>query len=205
MALSVETFLLDIGQVLVALDFEGFLKSVHAQSELSLDEMTSRFNSSGELYLYETGRLATPDFVDRISQLLAIRLPIDPCQAWGTLFTSETENLISPEFFRRLKEQYRVIALSNTNALHFEYLRTFQPLVNEFDDYVLSYEVGSVKPESEIYHAALSKAQNQPHEVIFVDDRPENIAAAQALGITGIVFQNERQLKQDLATLGVEL
>ncbi len=66
---------------------------------------------------------------------------------------------------------------------------------------ILSFEVGSWKPEAKIYQAALEKANIKPEEAVFIDDQKENVDSAEALGIHGIVFQNTQQLKTKLDEL----
>lgn len=52
----------------------------------------------------------------------------------------------------------------------------------------LSYELGLLKPDIEIYQKVLQKLKALPEEVIFVDDKPKNVAAAESIGIHGIIF-----------------
>lgn len=56
------------------------------------------------------------------------------------------------------------------------------------DKRFLSYELGLIKPDPEIYKVVLQKLHAEPSEVVFIDDLPRNIEAARALGINGIVF-----------------
>lgn len=70
-----------------------------------------------------------------------------------------------------------------------------------FELKVLSFEVGSWKPEAKIYQNALEKAGVKPNEAVFIDDQKENVDAAEALGIRGILFHNTEQLKIKLDEL----
>ena len=55
----------------------------------------------------------------------------------------------------------------------------------------LSYDLGLLKPDPEIYKVVLQKLNAQSSEVVFIDDQPRNVEAAQKLGITGIVFDKD--------------
>ena len=57
-----------------------------------------------------------------------------------------------------------------------------------FDVVVVSYELGHAKPDREIYEATLSKLGVVPQDALFVDDRGENIAAADELGLADLPF-----------------
>ena len=193
---------MDIGEVLVRLDYPTLLKRIKSLSPLSIEKIAHRLNGSTDTQLYETGQLSTEAFLGRISQTLRIQASLqDLKQVWGNLFPADS--LISPQFFDELKGRYQLLALSNTNEMHFEYLCRTHPLVSHFHDYVLSYQVGHLKPEPAIYETALSKAGKSPKEVLFIDDRMENIEGAELLGIQGILFVDEGLLKETLKKWGL--
>ena len=122
------------------------------------------------------------------------------------LLFSKTELLVeeytySHEWIKSLKERgYRVYLLSNYGKTSFEAARdkgrlSFLPLV---DGGVISYEVQIVKPESGIYQALLNKYNLKAEECVFLDDRAENIAAAEAMGFHGIAVKNYEQAEKEL-------
>jgi len=74
-----------------------------------------------------------------------------------------------------------------------------------FDHVIISYKVGTRKPEKKIYELMLEKLKLKPFECIFLDDREENVVVANELGMTGIVVKSVQQLKEDLQKLGVKL
>jgi putative hydrolase of the HAD superfamily len=63
--------------------------------------------------------------------------------------------------------------------------------------------LGLRKPEAAIYRRALDILGRPAERVLFIDDRPENVAAAQEEGIKGIVFKGADKLKPELERLGV--
>ena len=74
---------------------------------------------------------------------------------------------------------------------------TGQTLAAE-DKTFVSYELGLLKPDKAIYQSVLAKLNVKPEEVIFIDDKRENVEAAKSLGINGIVFDRNtisRQIK----------
>jgi putative hydrolase of the HAD superfamily len=83
----------------------------------------------------------------------------------------------------------RVGLLSNFSAD----LRTMlaqQDLLRRFDALAISAELGVMKPDAAAYRAVLAMLGMEPHTCIFIDDIPANVAAAQAVGIHGIVFED---------------
>jgi putative hydrolase of the HAD superfamily len=71
-----------------------------------------------------------------------------------------------------------------------------------FDHHIFSAEVGSVKPEPAIYEHAIHALGMPPPEVLFIDDRDENLQQARAIGIRGIRYQSVEQLRGDLLAIG---
>lgn len=69
------------------------------------------------------------------------------------------------------------------------------------DGTIFSYKYKVIKPEKEIYELLLNKFDLQAAETVFIDDRLENVEAAQELGFKGIQFQNIMQAKEELEEL----
>jgi putative hydrolase of the HAD superfamily len=120
---------------------------------------------------------------------------------WGRIFLPET--LIPESLFESLRQRHRLLLLSNTNAMHFRMAQERYPLLRHFDGYVLSYEVGSLKPSPEIYREAIARAGCRPQECFFTDDIPANVEAARKEGMQAVQFQSFDQLQADLRARGV--
>lgn len=82
---------------------------------------------------------------------------------------------------------YKLYVLSNMSREFIDFLRRF-PVYGLFDGEVVSCEEGTVKPEPAIYRILLDRYGLDPAETLFIDDRPMNIAAAEALSIRGQLF-----------------
>lgn len=75
--------------------------------------------------------------------------------------------------------------------------------VAEFKYTIWSCRVASAKPDPYIFQCAQEKLQVAPQEILFIDDREENIQAARKAGFLGIVFKDIHQLERDLKTQGL--
>ncbi len=84
-------------------------------------------------------------------------------------------------------------------------VRADRPLAEIFDVVVVSYELGHAKPDREIYEATLSRLGVAPQEALFVDDRGENIAAADELGLRTFHFTGDDRFGRFQAYLTEEL
>lgn len=109
------------------------------------------------------------------------------------------------EIVKKLKKEgYRLVILSNTIHPHAEDNKA-RGIFDDFERLVLSHEVGFAKPDPRIYGLTLEKLEMDPHEAFFVDDKFENIEAANTAGIHGVHFINADQLKSSLRKLRVKI
>jgi HAD superfamily hydrolase (TIGR01509 family) len=98
---------------------------------------------------------------------------------------------------------YESLGAENPESETFPPTREAHPFFNTLDGIVLSSEVKVCKPNPEIYRILLERYQLRPEESVFIDDRQENLDAAQKLGIATILFQMAKQVREDLKRLGV--
>ena len=104
------------------------------------------------------------------------------------------------KLIKELKERgYKLYVLSNMSKEYIEFLREF-PVFEYFDEQVVSCEIGIGKPDRRIYEYLLSNYDLDPAETIFIDDRKDNVDAAEELGITPFHFDrtNPEQACDDL-------
>jgi putative hydrolase of the HAD superfamily len=87
----------------------------------------------------------------------------------------------------------RLVLLSNIHADGVRFIRegSGSRWAAQFHDLVLSCEHKLLKPEREIYELALGVAGVSPAETLFVDDNPENVVGAQAVGLSSFRFVDE--------------
>ena len=85
----------------------------------------------------------------------------------------------------------RTAMLTNMSAELAECLRRDRPLDQWFDVVVVSAEVRCVKPDPRLYRLCLQQLDVEPAQALFVDDRPENVAAAATLGMRTVYFAGD--------------
>lgn len=100
-------------------------------------------------------------------------------------------------------EEYVLAAVNNESRAMNEYRFANFGLTDRFDAFFSSCYLRLRKPDRRIYQAALDVLQRDPEEAVFIDDRPENVAAAASLGIHAIRYQGSEQLADELGRLGV--
>lgn len=99
----------------------------------------------------------------------------------------------------------RLLCVTNWATTTFNPVRESYPWLQWFDTIVVSGEEGVMKPEPAIFQILIDRHQVEPARSVFIDDRPENVAAAQDLGFTGIIFRDAQQLRATLRELGLPI
>lgn len=111
----------------------------------------------------------------------------------ATLFSGYKKYLVPLEenvaLLKEMKNRgYRLYLLSNVGEAVWSFVTERDPHLELFDGRILSYQEGTIKPEKEIYQRLLDRYELEPEESLFIDDRAENIAAAGALKIRGLLL-----------------
>jgi len=105
-------------------------------------------------------------------------------------------------FIDQLRAHVRTGVISNTVSEHASVLRKLG-VYDHFDDVVLSHEVGITKDSPQIFDLALERLQLPPSSVVFIDDVERFRAVAESKGMTGILYKDLKDLKEQLSKLGV--
>ena len=93
--------------------------------------------------------------------------------------------------------------LTNLPAEKWPHVRANYPALSRFADVIVSGEEGLVKPDAEIYHRTIARLPFAPSEVLFIDDRADNIAAARNVGFAGHVFTDAETTRAALREHGL--
>jgi glucose-1-phosphatase len=191
----------DLGKVLVHFDFKRGYAQLEQLCPHAAAEIPKRLAGTGLVEKFETGLVEPRVFVEELTKILDLDVDFDRfCGIWTCIFT---ETLVPESVLEALAARYRLVLLSNTNAIHFEMIRKTYPFLRHFHELVLSYEVKAMKPQPEIYRAAIAKAGCRPEECFYTDDIPEYVEGARRMGIDAVQFQGAAQLERELAARNI--
>jgi epoxide hydrolase-like predicted phosphatase len=182
----------DLGNVIIDLDFERAFSLIKSQIPATHHTKVDDFYLADFHKAYERGAIDSATFRD------AIRTHFG--QTWEDSKVDELWNSILGkipakrlELLTKLKENYKLAVLSNTNAIHIDAvyallqtdhrMERFEPL---FDRIFYSHEMGLAKPSIEIYERMLAELGTTADRVIFFDDLKANVEAAASLGINAV-------------------
>lgn len=191
----------DLGKVLIHFDFMRGYRALEGLCPYSVAEIRKRIGSTDLVKRFETGLVEPADFVAEFSRILGLHLDYDHfCRIWSCIFT---DTLIPESMLEGLAARYRLVLLSNTNAIHLEMVRQSYPLLRHFHDMVLSYEVKAMKPDPRIYREAVTRARCLPEECFYTDDIAENVEGARLCGIDAVQFESAEQIQRELIARGI--
>ncbi len=159
----------------------------------------------GLLAEFESGRLPPEAFCARLMEMSSLGLDYPAfVAAWQDIFWP---NEPVADLIASLKGRgYRLYLGSNTNLLHATfYRRQFAGTLDLFDGFVLSYEVGHLKPAREFFDACVAAAGTPAGSCVFIDDVAENVEGARSAGLTAILYVDTPTLLADLARAGVDV
>lgn len=189
--------LFDLGGVLLNIDYERPVAAFRALAGGAGTELAFQQRAQAPLFdAYETGRLTDADFRAGLRALypaLSHTADDELDAAWNAILLDLPVARVA--LLRELRQAgYRLLLLSNTNALHRAAFDTIirrahdlpDSLAALFDQVYYSHEIGHRKPDASAFQFVLADQGLAPEQVLFIDDSPQHIAAARALGLTAI-------------------
>jgi len=198
---SVRCLLLDLGKVVVSLDYDHFANGMKRLTGLGPVQLQELFASDELANRFECGAITQTQFFEEVCGRTRSRISWSAfLEAWNSIIGPA---LIPEETIAALARNLRLWAISNTNCLHYEFLERRYPFWRLFEGFVLSHQVGALKPDPRIFRHALDQIRECPSAILFVDDQEINVAAARELGIEGFQFQNPGQFADELKSRGL--
>lgn len=187
----IKAILFDCFGVLTTDTWRVFLESLPADSDVASARQAHRD--------YNSGIMTKQDCNERIREATGGHSFTELDDATAGAFTKNT-NLIG--YIRELHDRgFKISILSNVGS---NWIREQLLSADEqkyIDDYVFSYEVGMVKPDSRMYKLACERLNVQPREALFVDDKEPYCAAARKVGMQAICYENFPQAKSVIENL----
>jgi len=190
----IKLFVFDLGNVILPFEHRQIATKLH-ETSLVKDRFTSddifRYlfdHEKGFVNAYEEGLMSSRDFFMKLRERYKLELEFEEFrEIWNDIF--EEDPAVRDIIIYLKGKGYPIVLLSNTNELHFSYVMERYPIIHHFDEWILSFEVGAKKPSEKIYNVIFESRSLERHEVLYIDDMPDYITAAQGYGIPGIVFR----------------
>jgi len=187
---------LDVGKVLVDYEPELVLKELSRRCGREIALPSSHDMDKLFLPVY-VGSQSWGDIIEILSSALGFRLePQEWHELWCGIFTGEVPGM--KEALTELKGQYRLVALSNTEEVHWSFIVQRYPILELLDGWVLSHTEGVAKPDRAIYAAVVDRYCDGRLPVFYTDDSPQYVEAARRLGWEAEVFTDAAHFKEEI-------
>lgn len=193
----IKTVIFDLGNVIVSFDHNKIAARLGNACDHESEVIFGKAITSPLVRQYNLGKITSAEFFEAVSRELSLQMDFrDFSEAWNCTFAPEP--LVSERFIKTLSDKYKLLLLSDTNELHFDYIRERFSALDHFDDFVLSHKAGAVKPSAEIFQAVVKIAGCAPEECLFIDDLEINVEGARKFGINALQFISQTQLEREL-------
>ena len=175
--MSIKAVVFDLGKVLVDFDYGLAARTLARQSTQPAEAIRTIIDQSPLLFRYEGGGMTTEEFFGEVKLQIGFSGTFTEfAAAFGDIFTEMPA-------MTRLHAELRArgvptFILSNTNDIAVGHIRRNFPFFAGFTDYIFSYKHAALKPHARIYKVTEERTGCRGEEILFLDDKPENVAAA---------------------------
>jgi putative hydrolase of the HAD superfamily len=193
----IKNIIFDLGAVLFNIDHALTIKSFEDLGIQDLDSLYSENNHHVIFDQYEKGEVSTSRFIEKIREYMPLSVSEkDVAKAWNTMLLDFPQT--SFDLLNRLKPNYQLFLLSNTNALHFSGFHDIllkqhgmHGLECFFEKAYYSHLIGMRKPDKEIFEFVLKENKLDPDKTLFIDDFPQHVEGAEEAGINGVLLTKD--------------
>jgi putative hydrolase of the HAD superfamily len=198
---GIDAVVFDLGNVLIAVDELRAAERMAARTGKTRQQIEDYIRGTPHGHELALGKLSKKQFFHTVAKEVGFDGDYDEfALIWSEVFTPIEPMIALAE---SLKTRLPRLLLSNTNAIHMDYIFEHYPFLNSFDAHVLSHEVGMLKPDAAIYRFTLEKYGLAAERAVFVDDLVANVEGARRVGMQAIHFQAPDQARAELTKLGV--
>jgi putative hydrolase of the HAD superfamily len=204
MITGIKHIIFDLGGVLLNIDYMLTEKAFVDAGVKHFAQLYSQMQQSDIFDRWETGRMTRQEFISTMQQ--AADTPLTEAQvlhAWNAMLLDFPIRRL--QILQQLRLHYDLLLLSNTNEIHEEVFNNtlmqahgFPNIGVFFDRVYMSHRVGLRKPMPEIFERVLEENGLKAAQTLFIDDSPQHIAAASALGIQTIYLEKGMTIEKDV-------
>ncbi len=191
---KIDAVVFDLGGVIIDLYEDRTYQAFAALAEMPLDEMKRLASEEEFFHLYEKGEIDDPTFRAHLRELIefkGVEELID--EAWNAMLGPIPKERL--ELLEQIRGSHKLFVMSNTNEIHVkrflriaDHVSPHKSFYEYFDKIYLSNEVGERKPNPGAWQVILDEQPIEANRILFIDDKLENIKAAESLGLQ--VFHN---------------
>ena len=201
----VEAVIFDLGGVVFGISLEAIIKSWAESADVSPQDIAAKFGPDLYYERFETSDISPEEYRDHVCEVLGISLSDEDFdRGWNSIYLDVLPG-IEP-LLKKLRNMLRLVVLTNTNEVHAgEWRKRYSEILRYFERIFASHEIGARKPEPASFQTVLGYLGLAPEKVVFIDDNPENVSAANALGIISFTATTAGEITEKLKQIGMEI
>ena len=199
---SSKAVVFDLGKVLVDFDYSIAARKVAARSTKSLRDLAAFLSASPVLIQYESGAVNRREFFEQIRAAVGFQGDLAEFGGYFADIFIEIPQMIALHAELRRCGMPTYI-FSNTNDLAIEHVKRNFPFFKNFDGYIYSCEVGAMKPDAKIYAAMEKLCGRSGADIIYLDDRLENVQAGLVRGWQAILHESPKKTRAILERINI--
>ena len=193
----------DLGGVIVDVHDKSFIDALVRVSPFSPQDFLVRarkFSAQKEL---EMGTISLKEFYEKTREYFYISMKFAEFEDKFTQVFSPRKSVI--DVIEKIKDAVTVGVISDTSEAHFNRIVEQVEIIQQLPVIILSYREQIMKPDPAIFETAIHRANCDPQEAVFFDDKEENAKAAARIGMHGLLYTEKMDLLHELKKLGLDL
>lgn len=198
---TIQVIVSDLGKVLLPFEVERVWEALNPHFEVTHEEARRTVQALFRETRFGCGGVNGQEFHRRMVERTGLRLPYEAfCIAWSDMFW-EDEAVISLIAEAPVERRY---ILSNTNDIHWEFIRRRYPhVLDRFDHVLASHELKLEKPDAAIYRWVIEHSGYPAGAHLFIDDIEANVEGARAVGMDAVLHTDSESLWREFLKRGL--
>ena len=202
---KIDTIVFDLGGVILNIDYRQTEKAFQDIGFPDFAELYTQFKQTDLFVQLEKGLIDPNEFLDRLKGFATRDVTEEQIiNAWNAMLLDlPLHNL---HLLEELKKHYRLLLLSNTNAIHYEcFFNQVENLTGRrdlspyFEKEYYSHLIGKRKPDREVFEFIIKDRQINPEETLYIDDSPQHLETAQYLGFFTFLKDQQEELPDSIS------
>ena len=193
----------DLGGVIVDVHDKAFIDALVKVSPFSPQDFLIRARKFSAQKNLEMGTISLKEFYEKTRDYFYISMKFPEFEEKFTQIFSPRKSVI--DVIEKIKDAVTLGVISNTSEAHFNRIVEQVEVIQQLPFIILSYREQMMKPDPAIFETAIRRANCEPQEAVFFDDKEENAKAAAEIGMHGLFYTEKMDLLHELKKLGLNL
>lgn len=204
---EIKNIIFDLGGVIINLDIPKTISEFNKLSNQPFDSIYNQLQQTPVFDLFDKGQITESDFFSELRKTLPDNITDEQLLfAWNAMLLDFPKHRL--ELLNKLKPNYRLFLLSNTNESHvLEFEKTlfashgYKNLEPFFEKVYYSCRMNQRKPNADIFESVLNENNLIAEETLFIDDSPQHVEGALTLGIKAMLLEKNNEVEDLLKEL----